>query len=272
MSILQDGYLTWEEISKAVKVPSEERFAKGPVAVIECVQPIPCNPCEGACRLGAICIGEPITNLPELCEDKCTGCGMCVARCSGLAIFVVNKAYSDTTATVSFPHEYFPLPQPGQTVQAVDRKGEAVCEAKVVRVMNPAQNDHTPVVTVEIPKALANEVRGMVRLGKEDISHDCCADYVYSEEDEDDKIVCRCEEITVGDIRRAIREGADSITGIKRRTRAGMGLCQGRTCSKIVARMLSAATQKKAEQLAEDTARPPMRPVTFGILASDDDV
>ena len=44
--------------------PPEERMAKGRVAVIECVQEIPCNPCENACRLGAITIGEQITNLP----------------------------------------------------------------------------------------------------------------------------------------------------------------------------------------------------------------
>ncbi|NLF28500.1 MAG: (2Fe-2S)-binding protein [Clostridiales bacterium] len=272
MGILKEGCLTWEEIREAVRVPSDERFAKGPVAVVECVQPIPCNPCEGACRLGAIKVGEPITNLPELADEICSGCGLCIAQCSGLAIFVVNKAYSETEATVSFPHEYTPLPAVGQVVTAVNRKGEPVCEGTVIRVVNPERNDHTPVVTVAIPKALADEVRGMVRLGNEEFSHACCSDYELDDSDGDDLIVCRCEEITAGDIRRAIREGADSITGVKRRTRAGMGLCQGRTCSKIVQRMLSQATQKKAAEISEDTARPPLRPVTFGVLSGDDEV
>ena len=49
-------------------------------------------------------------------------------------------------------------------------------------------------------------------------------------EDEDNIYVCRCEEVTVGDIRRAIEAGADSIRDIKLRTHAGMGVCQGMTC------------------------------------------
>lgn len=67
-SILQNGYPSWEELKQFNRIPSDERFAKGPVAVIECIQPIPCNPCEGACKFGAICVGDPIINLPCLDE------------------------------------------------------------------------------------------------------------------------------------------------------------------------------------------------------------
>jgi NAD(P)H-nitrite reductase large subunit len=41
----------------------------------------------------------------------------------------------------------------------------------------------------------------------------------------DDVIVCRCEEVTLGEVRRAIREGAIDVHGVKLHTRAGMGLC-----------------------------------------------
>ncbi|MGL5513303.1 MAG: (2Fe-2S)-binding protein, partial [Sporomusa sp.] len=51
-------------------------------------------------------------------------------------------------------------------------------------------------------------------------------------------LVCRCEEVTVGEIKAAIRQGARDVTGIKRRTRSGMGLCQGRTCEKLVQQIL----------------------------------
>ena len=47
---------------------------------------------------------------------------------------------------------------------------------------------------------------------------------------EDHVIICRCEEITYGEIKQAIRDGATTLDGIKRVTRAGKGLCQGRTC------------------------------------------
>lgn len=163
MSLIETGYLEYEELQEKQTLPTEERFAKGPVAVIECVQEIPCNPCESACRLGAIDIGTPITNLPRLIEKKCIGCGICVSKCPGLAIFIIDKTFSETTATVSFPYEYSPLPKEGEGREAVNRKGEVVCSGRIVKIMNPPAYDHTPVVTIEIPKEYANEVRSIKR-------------------------------------------------------------------------------------------------------------
>ncbi|NPV70377.1 MAG: (2Fe-2S)-binding protein [Firmicutes bacterium] len=80
-------------------------------------------------------------------------------------------------------------------------------------------------------------------------------------------IVCRCEEITVGEIRQAIREGARDLTGIKRRTRAGMGLCQGRTCESLVVRILCQELGKKPGEVEPGSVRPPVTPVPFGVLA-----
>jgi Fe-S-cluster-containing hydrogenase component 2 len=135
----------------------------GPRAVIECPQEIPCNPCEGACPRHAISVGQPITNIPRLDEEKCTGCGLCIPACSGLAIFVVNPEYSDTEATVAFPYEYLPLPSPGDIVQAVDRQGAIACEARVLSVVCPPRYDHTAVVTVAVPKGMEETVRSMAR-------------------------------------------------------------------------------------------------------------
>ena len=55
------------------------------------------------------------------------------------------------------------------------------------------------------------------------------------------KLICRCEVVTEAEIRAAIRRpvGATSIDGVKRRTRAGMGRCQGGFCSPRVAEILS---------------------------------
>jgi len=110
MALINTGYLEYEELASIQKLPTQERYEKGPVAVIECVQEIPCNPCEAACRFGAISVGDPITNLPALDSSKCTGCAICVSKCPGLAIFVVNKAYGAATATVAFPYNIFRHP------------------------------------------------------------------------------------------------------------------------------------------------------------------
>jgi len=164
MAIQETGcFENYEELKKLRPVPSEERYRKGSVAVIECVQCIPCNPCEASCVQKAIVIGNPIINLPVLDEEKCVGCGICVSKCPGLAIFIVNKKGSEETATVSFPYEYIPIPKEGETVRAVNRKGEYVCDAKVVKIMNPKSFDRTPVVTIEIPLSEADSVRSIER-------------------------------------------------------------------------------------------------------------
>lgn len=85
--IAYTGIPSLEELINSPGFPSEEEMKKRPIAVIECVQGIPCNPCETACPFGAIEVGEPITNLPRLLTDKCQGCGLCIPACPGLAIF-----------------------------------------------------------------------------------------------------------------------------------------------------------------------------------------
>ena len=144
-------------------MPSEARLEGRAVACIECRQEIPCNPCESACPHGAITVGTPITHLPVLDEEKCIGCGLCIARCPGLAIFCLHKHYSETTSLVSFPYEYLPLPQKGQIVRCVDRLGRFVTEGTVHSVKTAAAFDHTAIVTVEIPKQYLMDVRSMER-------------------------------------------------------------------------------------------------------------
>jgi len=161
------GYPSPQELENTPGYPSPERLEKGPVAVIECIEEIPCNPCEQSCPQHAITIGKPITNRPHLDEDKCIGCGLCVPRCPGLAIFLVDLSYGQGKASVAFPYEYLPLPEKDQTVQAVDRAGKPVCPGTVIKVQNPKGNDQTPIVTITVPREYAAEVRGIRRIRKE---------------------------------------------------------------------------------------------------------
>ena len=158
-----DGIPSEEELWNSPGYPKPEDFERGPIAVIECVQEIPCNPCEMACHHGAIVVGDPITNLPRFDADLCTGCGLCIAKCPGQAIFVVHLHYSDEESLVSFPFEYLPLPEVDGLVNVVNRAGEVVCRGRVTKVQDPRSFDCTPVVTIAVPKAFAHHARGIRR-------------------------------------------------------------------------------------------------------------
>lgn len=161
------GVPSKEELEASPGYPKSDFLAKGPIVVIECVQDIPCNPCEAACRNKAIVVGNPITNLPVFYADKCDGCGACIPICPGQAIFRVDMTYGEGKATVSFPYEFLPLPKKGDIVHAVNRNGRTVCEAEVLRVQQPKSFDHTAVITIVVPKDLAMEIRSIKRLKKE---------------------------------------------------------------------------------------------------------
>ncbi|MBI4726903.1 4Fe-4S binding protein [candidate division TA06 bacterium] len=137
----------------------EVRLKKGPVVIVECFQEIPCNPCETSCPQKAIIVGEDINALPRVDHSKCNGCAICVSRCPGLAIFVINENYSDTESAITMPCEFLPLPQKGDTVQALNREGIKCGQAKVIRVVNTKAQDKTPLVTLAIPKGREKEVR-----------------------------------------------------------------------------------------------------------------
>ena len=88
---------------------------------------------------------------------------------------------------------------------------------------------------------------------------------------ENDIIICRCQEVTRQEILDAIEQGATTVDGVKRRTRAGMGLCQGKTCERLVAKILSQETGIPMEQILPQTKRMPVRPVKIGILGGSED-
>ena len=83
---------------------------------------------------------------------------------------------------------------------------------------------------------------------------------------DDDLLICRCEEVSNRDILWAIEHGADSVDEVKRITRAGMGLCQGRTCECLVARILAEGTSLKASDVLPGSRRPPVRLIPVSIL------
>lgn len=84
-----------------------------------------------------------------------------------------------------------------------------------------------------------------------------------------DVIICRCQEITYGQVLRAIEEGADTVTGVKKRVSSGMGLCQGKYCEKLVARIIAEQTGKPMEEILPDTKRAPVRPIASSVFLEE---
>lgn len=151
------GVPTADDLQKVS--PAPQRLAQGPVAVVECFQRIPCDPCFTACKKGAIKPFADINDLPEFDADRCDGCGLCISACPGLAIFVIHENYGATESLVKLPYEFLPVPQPGDTVQGLDREGQFVANARVVRVQDAPFRDKTLIVWLAVPKGTAMTVR-----------------------------------------------------------------------------------------------------------------
>jgi ferredoxin len=161
ISLKIDGAPSLEELDSVGMLPSIDDMEKKACVCIECVEEIPCNPCETSCPQDALKVGEPITNLPLIDRDICTACGLCIAACPGLAITI--KSITGDKARIRFPWEYLPLPAKGSTVSMVDRCGEVLCKGLVIAVLNPIRNNKTAVVTAEFPREFVQEVISMRR-------------------------------------------------------------------------------------------------------------
>lgn len=156
ISLLERGFVSDDEIERYPGVTHRA----GIHPVIECTQNIPCNPCQDACPKGCISIGENITDLPIAVDgSQCINCGMCVANCSGQAIFLVDEDCGDNTATVTMPYEFLPLPKVGTKGVGLGRNGEIICEAEVVSMKKITAFDHTNLLTMRIPKKYAMKAR-----------------------------------------------------------------------------------------------------------------
>ncbi len=153
----QLGYLPLEVIEEKTSLPSTEILKKGMSVIIECVEDIPCDPCEDSCKQGAI-IKDSLTEAPRVDYEKCTGCALCVAACPGLAIFVVDNSREDK-AIVYIPYEMLPAPKKGDNGDALDRSGKRVGSAQVEKVRKGVRG--TTIVGIRVEKELAMDVRSI---------------------------------------------------------------------------------------------------------------
>lgn len=89
--------------------------------------------------------------------------------------------------------------------------------------------------------------------------------------DGQDIIICRCREVTEEEIVQAVRDGASTVDGVKRRTKACMGLCQGKTCGRLVERIVARESGRSPADVVPQTSRMPVRPIKIGSFGGSDD-
>ena len=84
---------------------------------------------------------------------------MCVASCSGQAIFLIEEEVEPGYGEVTMPYEFFPLPKVGDHGIAYGRNGKAVCACEVTNVRTSPAFDHTNLLTIKVPSNMLMSAR-----------------------------------------------------------------------------------------------------------------
>ena len=244
------------------KHPTREQ---GVFPIFHCYQEVPCNPCTSVCPVGAIRTEEnKITGLPYITDlDACTGCGSCVAVCPGLSMILVDYRDDPEHPLVTLPYEIWrERVEVGQKVPVTDVDGAILGYYPVEKISTRRKYPGTLLVQIKVDKKVAKAVMGIwVQERQAEPSQ------IYEKElPPDEAIVCRCERITAGEIKAAIRGGVRDINQLKALTRAGMGACGSKTCRPMIWRIFQ-EEGIDPDTVTDRTDRPLFVEVPIGILA-----
>ncbi len=252
-----------EEILKSkpgeVYPEAEPVIHQGVFPVLHCNQEIPCNPCSTVCPRDLIFVDKKdIRSLPRFIQNDdtpCIGCAKCVAVCPGLAITLVDFRKKKGEVLVSLPYECLPEDIAiGNLVEVVDTEGKSLAHLPIRNIRQISGFTSTSIITVASPEKIAMKIAG-IRLIQKTMPTEFETDLDVKLL-ADEAIVCRCERVTAGEIRKLIRSGIRDINQIKAVTKASMGACGGKTCLNMIKRMF----QLEGVQIQEVT-EPPVRPL-----------
>ncbi|MFW9782782.1 MAG: FAD-dependent oxidoreductase [Candidatus Heimdallarchaeota archaeon] len=266
---IKDLLNTAEIMKKKPPLPVQTNIEfkeEGIYPVFYCNQEIPCNPCTSVCDQEQIeTVDDLITQLPYFKGEKeCLGCGKCVAVCPGLAVVLLdyrkNKEYPLVTLPLELTNKRL---QKGEKVIAVSNEME-LGEFEVHRTRILPEFPKTQLITVRLPSDIAKQVVAIKLL--KSTYYEPIESYHPSFTD-DETIVCRCERVSVGEIRKWIRSGVRDFNELKALTKAGMGACGAKTCTPLIEQIFR-EEGIPPEEITAGNKRPIFIEVPMGIFAN----
>lgn len=155
----QGKSLAYESVTSLKSAGSTpQNFIKEkPLASLECFEETSCRLCMEKCPHGAI-VKEKLMDFPRIKADLCTGCGVCVAVCPSSSAVMIRENADAQTLRYYLAADTVEGARPGDSVQALNRKGETLGTARVVQVQ-PYANSYHKVVEVEAPSYLIYDLR-----------------------------------------------------------------------------------------------------------------
>lgn len=234
---------------------------EGIFPLFHCNQEIPCNPCTSVCPQGLIHTEDDlITHLPFFTGEKeCIGCARCVAVCPGLAVTLIDFR-KEGDPVVTFPFEIgTKMLEKGEKVTVLSDEGSlGQFEVQKARILK--QFPKTQLISIKLPQEIAKQAVNIRT--KEDIHIEPME--VYHERSyPDEAIICRCERITAGEIRKWIQRGVTDVNEMKTLTRVQMGACGGKTCTSLIAKLY----REEGLDFTPGTTRPLFVEVPLGVFA-----
>ncbi|TDF72793.1 FAD-dependent oxidoreductase [Candidatus Syntrophosphaera thermopropionivorans] len=220
----------------AIKDYQKDLPETGVFPVIHCIQEIPCNPCTTVCPTNSIHTEDGgLMSLPVY-SGNCIGCYKCVLICPGLAITLVDYRKDKENPLVTMPYEVFNIPKSeGEEIELMDIEGNSLGFYTIISVID-VKKRHTQLIKVQVPKAIARKIASF-RIQAKEVSEPL-PEPVIPDKMPDEAMICLCERVKAGDIRKLIHSGVTNLNQIKAITRAGMGPCGAKTCENLILQLL----------------------------------
>jgi NADPH-dependent 2,4-dienoyl-CoA reductase/sulfur reductase-like enzyme/ferredoxin len=266
---------SWIQKREVLKSRPGDRIKREPVVpgkdwqpVFSCTEEIPCNPCTTVCPSKSISLRPRrgnIMDLPYYSGRDCRGCSACVAACPGLAVTLVRRL-DEAYCEVLLPWEFLADFEAGARLPLLDKGGAFLEEAELLK-KTFFRKHKTWVLSFKVSAAnavLAAGIRVQAATATEPLPK---PEFGYLP---DEAILCRCERVTVGEIKAYIERHDIWDMNQLKSLRVAMGACGSKTCSVLLPQVFK-ALGRDPRKVAPLSQRPLTMEVPMGDLINESD-